>query len=58
VLQVQVTPPVLDFQAKLVAAVEPFVESGGTEAAYVKDPGEEISPTIIESASPNSTTLK
>jgi hypothetical protein len=48
VLQVQVSPKVLDFQAKLVAAVSPFVESGGTAAAYVKDPGEEISPTIIE----------
>ena len=48
VLQVQVTPPVLDFQAKLVAAIEPFVESGGTADAYVKDPGEEISPTIID----------
>lgn len=48
VLQVQVTPPVLDFQAKLVASVEPFVESGGTDAAYVKDPGEEISQTIID----------
>src|SRR5271154_1178445 len=48
VLQVQVTRPVLDFQAKLVAAVEPFVESGGTDAAYVKDPGEEISATIVD----------
>ncbi len=48
VLQVEVSPPVLDFQAKLVAAVEPYVESGGTDAAYVKDPGEEISPTIID----------
>jgi hypothetical protein len=48
VLQVEVSPEVLDFQAKLVAAVEPFVEAGGTAAAYVKDPGEEISPTIID----------
>jgi len=48
VLEVQVSPPVLDFQAKLVTAVEPFVESGGTADAYVKDPGEEISPTIID----------
>jgi hypothetical protein len=39
---------VLDFQAKLVAAVAPFVESGGTAAAFVADPGEGISPTIIK----------
>jgi hypothetical protein len=31
-----------------VAAVAPFVESGGTGAAFVTDPGEEISPTIID----------
>ena len=48
VLQVQVSPEVLDFQAKLVAAVAPFVESGGTAGAFVADPGEEISPTIIK----------
>jgi hypothetical protein len=47
VLQVQVSPGVLDFQAKLVAAVAPFVESGGTAEAFVTDPGEVISPTII-----------
>ncbi len=38
----------LDFQAKLVAAIEPFTESGGTDAAFVRDSGEEISPTIIK----------
>jgi hypothetical protein len=48
VLQVEVSPAVLDFQAKLVAAIKPFVESGGDADAYVKDPGEEISPTIID----------
>jgi hypothetical protein len=48
VLLVKVGPAVLDFQAKLVAAVAPFTESGGTDAAFVKDPGEEISPTIIK----------
>jgi hypothetical protein len=47
-LLVEVGPAVLDFQAKLVAAVAPFTESGGTDAAFVKDPGEEISPTIIK----------
>jgi hypothetical protein len=48
VLQVEVSPEVLDFQAKLVAAVSSFVGSGGTAAAFVADPGEEISPTIIK----------
>ncbi len=48
VLQVQVSPEVLDFQARLVAALEPFVESGGTAEAFVTDPGEVISPTIID----------
>ena len=48
VLQVQVSPKVLDFQAKLVAAVAPFTESGGTAEAFVADPGEVISPTIID----------
>jgi hypothetical protein len=48
VLQVQVSPEVLDFQAKLVAAVAPYVDSGGTAAAFVTDPGEVISPTIID----------
>jgi hypothetical protein len=48
VLLVEVSPAVLDFQASLLAAITPFVESGGTAAAFVADPGEEISPTIIE----------
>jgi hypothetical protein len=48
VLLVKVGPSVLEFHAKLVAAVAPFTESGGTDAAFVKDPGEEISPTIIK----------
>jgi hypothetical protein len=48
VLLVQVSPKVLDFQAYLVAAVSPFVESGGTAEAFVADPGEVISPTIID----------
>ncbi len=33
----------LHFQADLLAAVTPFVGSGGTDAAFVRDPGEEIS---------------
>lgn len=48
VLMVEVSPEVIDFQAKLVNAVTPFVESGGTDAAFVTDPGEVISPTIID----------
>ena len=48
VLQVEISPKVFDFQAKLVAAVAPFSESGGTAAAFVTDPGEQISPTIID----------
>ena len=48
VLLVQVRPEVLAFQAKLEAAIAPFVESGGTEEAFVADPGEVISPTIIK----------
>jgi len=47
VLLVQVSPEVLDFQARLTAAVAPFVEPGGTAGAFVADPGEVISPTII-----------
>jgi hypothetical protein len=48
VLQVTVSPAVLDFQAHLVDAVAPFVEPGGTAEAFVADPDEVISPTIID----------
>lgn len=48
VLLVQVSPEVLLFQAKLEAAVAPFAESGGTAEAFVADPGEVISPSIIK----------
>jgi hypothetical protein len=48
VLLVQVSPEVLDFQARLAAAIAPFTESGGTAEAFVADPGEVISPTIIK----------
>jgi hypothetical protein len=48
VLQVEVNAEVLAFQAALLAAIEPFVESDGTAAAFVADPGEEISPTIVD----------
>jgi hypothetical protein len=45
---VEVSDEVLAFQAALLAAITPFVESGGTATAFVADPGEEISPTIID----------
>jgi hypothetical protein len=48
VLMVEVGDKVLDFQAALLATITPFVESGGTAAAFVADPGEEISPTIVD----------
>jgi hypothetical protein len=48
VLMVEVGDKVLDFQAALLAAITPFVESGGTAAAFVADPGETIDPTIID----------
>jgi len=43
VIVIQPSPEVLDLQARLLAAVTPFVESGGTDAAFVRDPGETIS---------------
>jgi hypothetical protein len=45
---VQVDSHVLEFQADLAAAIAPFVEPGGTAAAFVTDPGETIEPTIID----------
>jgi hypothetical protein len=48
VLLVQVGEEVLDFQAALVDSIAQYVEAGGTAAAFVTDPCEEISPTIID----------
>jgi hypothetical protein len=48
VLMVETNDAVLEFQAELLASISPFVGSGGTAAAFVADPGEEISPTIID----------
>ncbi len=48
VLLVQPSPEVLDFQANLLAAVTPFVGSKGTAAAFVRDPGEEISQSTMD----------
>jgi hypothetical protein len=47
-LQVQVSPEVLDFQANLATAVGPFTASDGTAEAFVADPGEVLSPTILD----------
>jgi hypothetical protein len=43
VFVLRASPGVLDLQARLLATVTPFVESGGTAAAFVRDPGEDIS---------------
>jgi hypothetical protein len=49
VLLVDVNAAVLDFQAKLVVAIQPFTESGGTAAAFVTDADEpDISQTIVD----------
>ncbi|WP_042389601.1 hypothetical protein [Streptacidiphilus melanogenes] len=41
-------PQVLDFQAALLAAISPFTEPGGTAAAFVTDPGEDISQSTLD----------
>ena len=48
VLLVQVSAEVLTFQADLVDAISPFVGTEGSAEACVADPGEVISPTIID----------
>jgi len=45
VLGVHPNQQVLDLQANLLAAVTPFTGSGGTDAAFVTDPGQQISAT-------------
>jgi hypothetical protein len=45
VLGVQPNQRVLDLQAALIAAVAPHTGSGGTDAAFVTDPGQGISTT-------------
>jgi hypothetical protein len=46
---VQPSPGVLDFQAKLIDAVSPFTESGGTAEAYVRTDAEpEINQDTID----------
>ena len=56
VLGVHPNQQVLDLQAALLAAVTPFTGSGGTDAAFVTDPGQQISPTTkdwVETYQPN-----
>ena len=56
VLGVQPNQPVLDLRAALLAAVTPFTGSGGTDAAFVTDPGQQISATTkdwVETYQPN-----
>ncbi|WP_018774627.1 hypothetical protein [Arthrobacter sp. 131MFCol6.1] len=49
VLQIQPNAAVLDYQARLLAAVSPYVESGGTAAAFVIDADDpDISQTTID----------
>jgi len=48
VIVVEPSPQVLDFQAALLAAVSPFTGTAGTAAAFVTDPGEEISQSTID----------
>jgi hypothetical protein len=48
VLGVHPNQQVLDLQAALLAAVAPFTGTGGTSAAFVTDPGEEISQTTLD----------
>jgi hypothetical protein len=48
VILVRPGPEVLDFQAALLAAVTPFVESGGTGEAFVRDAGEQITQSTFD----------
>jgi hypothetical protein len=48
VIVVQPSSQVLEFQANLLAAVTPFVGSGGGADAFVRDPGEEISQSTLD----------
>jgi hypothetical protein len=48
VLLVEVNAAVLKFQSDLVAAIAPYTDDDGTADAFVADPGEVISPTIID----------
>ncbi len=47
-LVINPSPEVLDFQARLLAAITPFLGSGGTDAAFVRNDGEEISQSTMD----------
>src|SRR5664279_1820455 len=56
VLGVQPNQQVLDLQAAIWDAVAPFTGTGGTDAAFVTDPGQQISATTkdwVETYQPN-----
>jgi hypothetical protein len=56
VLGVKPNQQVLDLQAALLAAVAPFTGTDGTDAAFVTDPGQQISATTkdwVETYNPN-----
>ena len=48
VIVIQPSPQVLDLQAALLAAIATFAEPGGTAAAFVTDPDEEISQSTLD----------
>ena len=48
VILVDPSSQVLDFQARLLAAITPFIGSGGTAAAFLTDPGEEITQSTFD----------
>ena len=48
VILVHPGPQVLDFQASLLAAIVPFIESRGSADAYVKEPGEQITQSTFD----------
>ncbi|MFJ6051802.1 hypothetical protein [Streptomyces sp. NPDC092307] len=48
VILVRPSEQVLDFQAALLTAITPFTGSGGTSAAFVTDPGEDISQSTLD----------
>jgi hypothetical protein len=47
-LVIKPSPNVLDFQARLLAAITPFLGSRGTSAAFVRNEGEKISQSTMD----------
>ena len=48
VFVIEPSPAVLGFQARLLAAITPFLGSGATSAAYVRDEGETIGQSTMD----------